>query len=63
MHRIVVPFGASFATCSAAVNVAPADVPTRIPSFCASSRLSREEVRRVAAALREAVAERSGDQR
>src|SRR5919198_1285194 len=41
MQRIVEPLGASLHTWSAAAKVAPADVPTKIPSLCASSRLQR----------------------
>jgi hypothetical protein len=35
------PFGASRATCSAPAKVAPAVMPTKMPSFCASSWLHR----------------------
>src|SRR6516225_8584779 len=39
MQRILAPFGASAATFSAPAKVAPALMPTKIPSFCASSTL------------------------
>ena len=35
MHRIVLPFGAFSATCNAPLKVAPAEIPTNIPSCCA----------------------------
>jgi hypothetical protein len=38
---MLAPFGASAATCKAPANVAPAVMPTKMPSFCASSWLSR----------------------
>ena len=36
---MVAPFGASLATCSAPANVPPAVMPTKMPSFLASSWL------------------------
>jgi hypothetical protein len=39
MHKIVDPFGAFAATCSAPAKVAPDEIPTKMPSFFASSLL------------------------
>src|SRR5208282_5109616 len=41
MQSTVAPFGASVQTRRAPANVAPAVMPTKIPSFCAKSRLRR----------------------
>jgi hypothetical protein len=41
MQSTVPPFGASAHTRKAPANVAPAVMPTKIPSFCAKSRLQR----------------------
>ena len=41
MHTMVEPGGARRATSSAAASVAPLEVPTKMPSFCASSRERR----------------------
>ena len=42
MQRTVTPFGASAQTRSAPANVAPAVMPTKIPSLCANSPLQIE---------------------
>ena len=41
MHRMFDPFGALAATCNAAAKVAPEVMPTKMPSFAASSLLHR----------------------